>query len=280
MTHIVVVGNEKGGSGKSTTAMHLIAGLMQAGRRVGSIDLDVRQGTLTRYLENRQRTEAAEGLGLTIPLHRRIAPSTLDSAVEARVMDGGRLKGCLEELAQKCDTVVIDTPGSDIVLLRHAHSWADTLITPLNDSFIDLDLLASVDPDTGKVKHPSHYAEMVWEQKKARAMRDGGSIDWVVMRNRLGSLKSRNKRAMERTIQELSRRIDFRVAPGFSERVIFRELFLKGLTLLDMRRPGLGVRLNMSHVAARQEVRMLLQAIGLPAHNGADNGNSLGSDPI
>jgi chromosome partitioning protein len=280
VTHIIVVGNEKGGSGKSTTAMHLIAGLMQAGRRVGSIDLDVRQGTLTRYIENRQRTEAAEHLGLTMPVHRRIAPSDLDSAVEARAMDGGRLVGCLEELAQHCDIIVIDTPGSDIALSRHAHSWADTLITPLNDSFIDLDLLAAVDPDTGKVKHPSRYAEMVWEQKKARAKRDGGSIDWVVMRNRLGSLNSRNKQAMEKTIQELSRRIGFRVAPGFSERVIFRELFLKGLTLLDMRRPGTGIRLNMSHIAARQEVRMLLQAIGLPAHNGTGTGNSSGSDPI
>jgi len=285
VTRIVVVGNEKGGSGKSTTAMHLIAGLMRAGLRVGSIDLDAGQGTLTRYIENRRRTEAAENLGLAMPAHRRIEPSGLDSAVEARVVDGGRLEACLDDLARNSDFIVIDTPGSDIALSRHAHSRADTLITPLNDSFIDLDLLASVDPDTGKVLHPSRYAEMVWEQKKARAMRDGGSIDWVVMRNRLGSLDSRNKRAMERTIAELSRRIGFRVAPGFSERVIFRELFLKGLTLLDMRQPGLGARLNMSHVAARQEVRLLLRAIGLPAttelsHNGANAGNTLGSCPI
>lgn len=281
MTHIVVVGNGKGGSGKSTAAMHLIAGLMQAGLRVGSIDLDAGQGTLTRYIENRRRTEAVENLGLAVPAHRQIEPSGLDSAIEARAVDGGRLEACLDELTRNSDYIVIDTPGGDIALSRHAHGRADTLITPLNDSFIDLDLLASVDPDTGKVKHPSRYAEMVWEQKKARAMRDGGSIDWVVMRNRLGSLDSRNKRAMERTIQELSRRIGFRVAPGFGERVIFRELFLKGLTLLDMRRPGRGARLNMSHVAARQEVRMLLRAIGLPAtvetaHYGANAGNTLG----
>ncbi len=46
--------------------------------------------------------------------------------------------------------------------------------------------------------------------------------------------------------------------------MIFRELFLKGLTLLDLRDPEAGVRLNMSHIAARQEVRLLLEAIGLP----------------
>jgi chromosome partitioning protein len=263
--HIVVIGNEKGGSGKSTTAMHLTAGLMQAGYPVGTLDLDAGQGTFTRYVENRRNYNAAKGLKLKLPEHRRLEASDLDSLLEAKAVDGARLTAVLEELAQGGNAfIVIDTPGSDTPLSRLAHSRADTLITPLNDSYVDLDLLASVDPDTGRVRHPSRYAEMVWEQKKNRALRDGGSIDWIVMRNRVGTLESRNQKAIERTIRELSKRIGFRLAPGFSERVIFRELFLKGLTLLDLREPGAATKMNMSHIAARQEVRQLLQAIGLP----------------
>ncbi|MEK9830997.1 MAG: division plane positioning ATPase MipZ, partial [Rhodospirillaceae bacterium] len=156
------------------------------------------------------------------------------------------------------------TPGSDNALSRNAHSYADILITPMNDSFVDLDLLGRVDPDTNEVRELSSYAEMVWEQKKVRAQRDGGSIDWIVMRNRLASLDTRNKRNMDAALASLSRRLGFRLTHGFSERVIFRELFLKGLTLLDIREEGADVTLTMSHMAALQEVRTLLQAIGVP----------------
>ncbi len=283
--HIIVVGNEKGGSGKSTTAMHLIAGLLHRKVRVGSIDLDAGQATLTRYVENRRHTNSVSGLKLLLPEHHRVEPNELDSAAAAAAADRGRLDHRVESLAKANAFIVIDTPGSDIAISRHAHSLADTLITPLNDSFIDLDLLASVDPETHRVRHPSRYAEMVWEQKKARAMRGGRAIDWIVMRNRLGSLASRNRAAMDRTIDELARRIGFRLAPGFSERVIFRELFLRGLTLLDLREKGIGQRLNTSHIAARQEVRQLLQAIGLPnmpepVQNECKAGNLESPDPI
>lgn len=283
--HIIVIGNEKGGSGKSTTAMHLIAGLMSSGFKVGSIDLDAGQATLTRYVENRRRTNEEPGVNLAMPDHRRLESSRLDSAAAAAQADRERLDACVAGLARSNPFVVIDTPGSDIPISRHAHSLADTLVTPLNDSYVDLDLLASVDPETHRIRHPSRYAEMVWEQKKQRAMRGGRAVDWIVMRNRLGALASRNNAAMDRSLGELARRIGFRVAPGFSERVIFRELFLRGLTLLDLREPGVGQRLNMSHVAARQEVRLLLQAIGLPgtpetAQNDTKSGNLRAFDPI
>ena len=276
--HIIVIGNEKGGSGKSTTAMHLIAGLLQRKFRVGSIDLDAGQATLTRYVENRRRTNSETGLDLPIPEHRRLAPSDMDSAAAASTDDRDRLDACVAALAETVQFIVIDTPGSDIAISRHAHSLADTLITPLNDSYVDLDLLAAIDPDSHRVQHPSRYAEMVWDQKKARALRGGRAIDWIVMRNRVGSLSSRNNAAVDRSLSELAGRIGFRIAPGFTERVIFRELFLQGLTLLDLRAPGLKQRLNTSHISARQEVRQLLQAIGLPnpsetAQNTPKSGN-------
>lgn len=265
--HIIVIGNEKGGSGKSTTAMHLIAGLLQQGLAVGSVDLDAGQATLTRYVENRQKTNEEPGVTLAMPDHRRLESSALDSVTAAADDDRDRLDACVAELSGGNRVIVIDTPGNDSTLARHALSLADTLITPLNDSYIDLDLLARVDPEKHSVRHPSRYAEMVWEQRKARAMRSARAIDWIVMRNRVSALSSRNNAAMDVTLNELARRIGFRLAPGFSERVIFRELFLRGLTLLDLRAAGIGQRLNMSHVSARQEVRQLLDAIGLPQAN-------------
>jgi len=261
--HVVVVGNEKGGSGKSTTAMHLVAALLHEGYRVASLDLDARQATLSRYLENRQHYMDRNGLRLLMPVHVPIPPSTAGTVYSAQAEEKARLEEALDQLLPCYDFVVIDTPGSDNYLSRLGHSFADTLITPLNDSFVDLDNLADVDPETHRVRHPSRYAEMVWEQRKQRIQRDRGSIDWIVMRNRLSQLDSHNQQAVTRVLDALAGRIGFRPAPGFSERVIFRELFLKGLTLLDLRLEGAGVKLSMSHVAARQEVRALLRVAAL-----------------
>ena len=261
---VIVLGNEKGGTGKSTTAMHLIVGLLHEGYAVGAIDLDARQGSLTRYFDNRVAYIEKHGLDLPQPIYRAIGRSELRDRVLAEEDEKQQVLGLMQELDGQCDVVVIDTPGSDNPLSRAGHSLADILVTPINDSFVDLDLLGRVDPDTNKVLSPSSYSEMVWEQKKARAMRDGGSIDWIVMRNRLAALDSRNKRNMDAALEALSERLAFRLAHGFSERVIFRELFLKGLTLLDVREEGTDVQLTMSHVAALQEVRNLLRALGVP----------------
>lgn len=253
---IIVFGNEKGGSGKSTAAMHTVVGLLRSGKTVGSIDVDPRQATLTRYLENRAVLMETRGIELPLPSHRLIARSAHNPEEDAE-----RFMQALDSLSRSCDAVVIDTPGSDARLARLAHSYADTLVTPMNDSFVDLDLLAKIDPETLKIICPSHYAEMVWEQRKVRLSRDGRSLDWVVVRNRLSSMETRNKRNMERVLASLAKRIGFRTAPGFGDRVIFREMFLTGLTLLDLREGG--ARLTMSHVAARQEVRDLLAALAI-----------------
>jgi len=252
--HIIVLGNEKGGSGKSTTAMHLIVGLLLEQRRVGCLDLDLRQATLSRYLANRAAFCRRGGVRLAAPDQIAIDPAAPE-----------RLDGALAALMARNDVVVIDCPGSDTDLSRRAHAMADTLITPLNDSFIDFDVLAQVDAEGVKVVRPSHYAEMVWEQRKRRALERRAPIDWIVMRNRLSALDARNKRDIKRALDALGQRIGFRIAPGFGERVIFRELFLKGLTLLDLREPAASGGLTMSHLAARQEVRGLLNALRLPA---------------
>ncbi|MBW8309455.1 MAG: division plane positioning ATPase MipZ [Candidatus Paracaedibacteraceae bacterium] len=259
--YIIVLGNEKGGTGKSTVTTHVITALLWKGYKVGSIDVDARQGTLSRYVENRQHRVQESGLALPLPQHIAVFRSNLESTPAACEEEKAQFTQALEQ-HRGCHFIVIDTPGSDTYLSRLAHSYADTLITPLNDSFIDLDMLVRVAPDSLDILRPSTYAEMVWEQKKQRAMRDGGKIDWIVLRNRLASIHSRNREEMEKVLGALAKRIGFRLLPGFGERVIFRELFLNGLTLLDMRETG--TPMTLSHVAAKQELTDLLDRLNLP----------------
>jgi chromosome partitioning protein len=261
---VIVLGNEKGGSGKSTCAMHLIVALLRDGYRVGAIDLDARQGTLGGYLQARRAFADARGLDLPVPEAAAVYRSDKDSRAEAEAEETARFTEVMAALSRSCDIVVIDCPGSDTYLSRLGHAQADTLITPINDSFVDFAMLAKVDPEKHEVVHPSIYSEMVWEARKRRFSRDRGRIDWIVMRNRLGASEARNKRDVGATLDVLAKRIGFRTVKGFGERVIFRELYLQGLTLMDVKEAGLGIQLGMSHIAARAEVRSLVGAIRKP----------------
>jgi chromosome partitioning protein len=260
MAHIIVVGNEKGGSGKSTTSMHLATALARLGHRVGGLDLDLRQRSFGRYVENRRAYLARANLTLPTPDYRELPPADPETLGRGENPFDQRLTQAVAAMETEKDFIIIDCPGSHTRLSQVAHSLADTLITPMNDSFVDFDLLARVDPDTGRVTGPSIYSEMVWGARQLRAQAGLPPIDWVVVRNRLGAQQMHNKKKVGAALEELSRRIGFRVLPGFSERVIFRELFPRGLTLLDLRDTGVD-QLNLSNIAARQELRDLM--IGL-----------------
>lgn len=257
----VVVGNEKGGSGKSTTVINLIFGLMERGHSVACVDLDFRQQTLSRFLECRVAQTEASGRQLPMPDQRRFSPSALGTVASARGAELSRFDTFMKGLAAAADYIVIDTPGNDTVLGSHAHSHADVLVTPINDSFIDLDVIARISPLDMRVVGPGHYTESVWEQRALKKARDKVDSEWIVLRNRLGQLESNNKRSIDMVMQELMQRFQFNVLPGFGERVIFRELFLKGLTLFDVSATGGDNRRTMSHVAAKHEVRNLLNAV-------------------
>jgi chromosome partitioning protein len=249
--HRIVFANEKGGTGKSTTAVHVAVALAASGYTVAALDLDVRQRTLARYLDNRAATMRRRQLALPAPVHGVLSLLT-SAGLEQEV---GRL-------AHGKDFIVIDTPGRDDPLARAAIAQADTLVTPINDSFVDLDLIGQVDAETFKVTRPSFYAELVWDLRKARAKADGGTVDWVILRNRLQHLDAKNMRRVGAALTELAKRVGFRVIPGLGERVIYRELFPKGLTLLDV---GAIEGVGLSHIAARQELREMISALGLPA---------------
>jgi chromosome partitioning protein len=248
--HVLTFANEKGGTGKSTTAVHVAVALAAQGRRVAALDLDTRQRTFGRYLDNRLATTRRLGLELPMPAHDTFDPAKGESFEDA-----------LARMAEDADFLVIDTPGRDDPYAREAIVRADTLITPINDSFVDLDLIGEVDAETYRVRKPSFYAELVWNSRTQRAKTDGASVDWVVLRNRMQHVEARNMRRVGEAMNELSRRVGFRVIPGLGERVIYRELFPKGLTLLDLQAIG---EVGLTHIAARQELREMIAGLALP----------------
>jgi chromosome partitioning protein len=248
--HIIVFANEKGGTGKSTTAVHTAVALCASGYNVAAIDLDTRQRTMARYLDNREATARRKNVALSSPQH-----VTLNLLTEAG------LDHEMARIGSNSDFIIIDTPGRDDPVSRAAIVRADTIVTPINDSFVDLDLIGQVDPETFKVKRPSFYAELIWDLRKTRARADGTTVDWVVLRNRLQHLDAHNMRRVGAALIELSKRVGFRTVPGLGERVIYRELFPTGLTLLDS---GEISGFSISHVAARQELREMIAGFALP----------------
>jgi chromosome partitioning protein len=252
---VIVVGNEKGGAGKSTIAVHLAVALAHEGARIAVLDLDQRQQSMAHFFANRDRWIAANGASL--PTLERLAPIADGTGLDARL-----------EGAAASDYVVIDTPGADTDLSRMAHQRADQIITPMNDSFLDFDVLGVVDPVTLDLVRPSLYSETVWEARKLRAAERGRSIDWVVLRNRLASVEPRNRRRVDERVLALSKRVGFRTIPGLRDRVIYRELFPFGLTVSDVGPAVRPVPVSLGHVAARQEMRVLMADLGLAAPPG------------
>jgi chromosome partitioning protein len=276
--HIVVFGNEKGGSGKSTTAMHVVVALLKAGCRVASIDTDGRQRSLTRFVENRAVWAKRSGVALELPTHFTVPPGVGDTVSD---IEGREFRGFAEAISRTehgYDFIVIDTPGSNSYLMRVSHAMADTLVTPINESFIDFDVLATVDPTNFAVLGPSHYAGLVADSRRQRSLIDDRPSDWVVVRNRMSALDSRNRRHVGASLEQVSEMLGFRLVQGIAERVVYRELFPRGLTALD-RLDGktLGGEPGPAHLAARREVQDLIRNLKLPGISGEGDAAGIGS---
>jgi chromosome partitioning protein len=247
---VIVFANEKGGTGKSTTAVHVAIALAAKGARVAALDLDHRQRTVGRYLDNRAETVKRTGRDLPMPVH-----ATHDGKTDRRFEE------LWHELSADADFLVVDTPGRDDPFARIAAAMSNTLVTPMNDSFVDFDLIGQVDAETYQVTRPSFYSELIWDARKQRARADGTTIDWVVLRNRLQHIEARNMRRVSEALVQLAKRVGFRIIPGLGERVIYREMFPSGLTMIDSKEFG---SMGLSHVAARQELREMMGALQLP----------------
>ena len=256
---VVVIGNEKGGAGKSTIALHVAAGLMAAGRKVAVLDLDLRQRSCANFFASRKTW--SQHAGVTLPMPMEDGLGDLSRAAGEAAMSA--FAAAYARLLPEADHILIDTPGGDTPLSRAAHARADLIVTPMNDSFVDFDMLGTVDPITLDLVRPSLYSETVWESRKLRMMADRSSIDWVVLRNRLATTEARNRKRLDERVEALSKRVGFRIGPGLRDRVIYRELFPFGLTVADLSAEVRPVPVSLSHVAARQELRALMQALNL-----------------
>jgi chromosome partitioning protein len=258
MATVILIGNEKGGAGKTTMAIHITTALLYLGFKVSSIDLDIRQGSLSKYLENRKHSIANLQLKIPSPKFCKLEPSRRLNTNEVYADEEKQLNKILAQEHPNSDFIVVDTPGVNNPLSTLAHSFADIIITPINDSFLDISVLADVDPTDFNIIKPGVYSQIIWEQKINRAKRDGSHINWIITRNRIHSLDSNNQRNIEKVIGALSKRMGCKIAAGFGERVIFKELFLKGLTLLDLKEQPTTIQFTPSHIAAKQELISLL----------------------
>ena len=190
--HVIVVGNEKGGAGKSTLSIHLAVALLKAGYKVACIDLDSRQQTMTRFFENRASWSAQARWDIELPDHRALPRGELADARANEAMEFTTFAEAIGAVEHDYEFVVIDTPASDSFLMRLAHSLADTLVSPINDSYIDIDVFSRVQHDRSHRGAISQYAELVRIARRRRKLVDNGLIDWVVVRNRMASIASNN----------------------------------------------------------------------------------------
>ena len=263
--HVIVLGNEKGGAGKSTLAIHIVTGLLHAGRSVAIIDLDLRQRSMQRFFQNRAAWLAANGHELPQPFVPDMGDGKALAKADAADQIATFERAFDEAAAQGVDCILIDTPGGDTAVSNAAHARADQIVTPMNDSFVDFDLLGDVDPVNLELLKPSIYSESVWEARKQRAIAQGrhATIDWLVVTNRLAVAEARNRKRLEERMTKLAKRVGFRVGPGLRDRVIYRELFPFGLTVADLSNDIRPVAVSLAHVAARQEMRNLMMAMGL-----------------
>ncbi len=256
--HVIVISNEKGGTGKSTVSMHLAIKLMQENFKVAVVDTDGRQGTLTHYIENRKRFCKESGISLPVPELLTISPVEKIEQVGEHQKEAASL---IAALLPEFDAVIIDTPGNKNYLFETAHQFADTLITPISDSLIDLNVISEIDFTRPEERHAGRYAQYIWDVKKQLAQRGHPMLNWIVVGNKVSALNSRNKNQVFGYLEKAAKTYGFRVAPAIRDRVIYKELFLQGLTVLDLNHQALKCRLSVSHIAAKQEIRSLAEFI-------------------
>lgn len=259
---VIVVGNEKGGAGKSTLAALIAISMLYRGSKVAVIDADLRQQSLSRFLANRRSWLPAAGVEAPVPLEYKLHddPHLLAAADPEEAV--ARFESAIGMAMADSDLVVIDTPGADTAVSRCAHLQADLVVTPMNDSFVDFDVLGQVDPLTLKLLRPSLYTQVVLEARETRASYNR-RLDWVVLRNRMAASDGRNRERLTQGLDTLAAEVGFRMGPSLRERVAYREMFPFGLTIADLApgvRPG-GV--SSPRLAAREELSDLLVSLRL-----------------
>jgi chromosome partitioning protein len=261
---VVVFANEKGGAGKSTMACLVATAMLYRGARVAVIDLDLRQQSMSRFFANRRRWLPAAGVSAPVPLEYKLAEDTVTLAEATPDEIVARFSEAVRMAMEDTDLVIIDTPGGDSPVSRAAHLQADMVVSPMNDSFVDFDMLAVVDPLSLKLVRPSLYSRVVLDARRIRS-EHGRRLDWVVVRNRMAPADARNRRRLLEALEQLAPQVGFRLGPTMGERVAYREMFPFGLTIADLA-PGVRpTAMSSPRLVARDELRALLETLRLVA---------------
>tara|TARA_B100000678_G_scaffold285297_1_gene288221 strand:+ start:1776 stop:2753 length:978 start_codon:yes stop_codon:yes gene_type:complete len=247
--HIITFANEKGGVGKSTLAFHVAIALAHAGAKVVAIDLDRRQRTLERGLTYRGGTAGNLGIALPSPQF-----AVLDQPSTAALYQ------TINRLGPDADFVILDAAGADSPIFRRVVALADTLVTPVNASFLDLELLGRVNPVSGLPERSGCFGETVSTLREERLAHEMGRIEWIVVKNRVRSAEKRHMSRIDRALERLAINQDFRIGQGLNERLAFRELFQFGLTHLDL---ALIPDMIKSQVSSCNEIENLVADLGL-----------------
>lgn len=270
---VIVIGNIKGGSGKTTTAMHLVTSLMRRkiGDRflkVGCLDTDVDQLSFQKFLKSRERWAQKTGREIDFPVYRQLKKSTLNEVEKRESAELQSFLAVLESLTKTegCDVVVIDTPGSNTWYSRLAHSAADTLITPFNCSMLDLDLVAEYDatrPWPESYIGPSRYTQLVWEAWKTRDTLGMTPSKWFFIMNRFNPDTIIEKTDPYFHMFKLAEQLDAKASPGIPEREVFSKLWPYGLTLFDLDLPPEGEPQFRMLREALDDVQSLFDRFGI-----------------
>jgi chromosome partitioning protein len=259
---VIVLANEKGGAGKSTLAALIATAMLYRGRRVAIIDTDLRQQSLSRFFANRRHWLPAAGVEAPVPLEYKLAEDTAALAMADPAEAVSRFEEAVSLAMSDAELVVVDTPGADTPVSRSAHLQADMIVTPMNDSFVDFDMLGQIDPMTLELLRPSLYTRVVQEARATRA-RHERETDWVVLRNRLAPTEVRNRERLTQVMEALSAQAGFRIGPGLRDRVAYREMFPFGLTIADLSANVRNAQVSSPRAAAREELQELLVALNL-----------------
>jgi chromosome partitioning protein len=258
---VIVLGSEKGGSGKSTLAFHLVIALLRLDQRVAVLDLDSRQQILTRFFENRRCWASRAKVEIGMPAVCQIARADGATVAERETAEFARLHHALLDLRTDHDFMVVDTPPDDTFLMRLAHAMADTLVTPLNDSFLDLCVLGNADPVAFEVTALGHYADLVREARRHHRATEHSEFRWLVARNRRSRPIGRHKAGV---LRQLAFRLAFTSIYGLPERAVYEEFFPHGLAVLDDAAEITGAIDPHLLRVARREVLSFVGSLQLP----------------